>query len=261
MEIGLDNFQEGLYTKRFGRRLFFSREVESTNRWAKKLAEMGAKEGTVTVAEVQTAGRGRLGREWFSPRGGLWFSIVLRPEQKASESAKLVFVASLAVAEVLHKKYGVKPETKWPNDVLVHGKKICGVLAEMTTRSGKVTHVVLGVGVNVNFHVGDSLPASLKRKPTSVKDELQRKVHLESLLKMLLEKMEKTYDEYLEAGFVPVLEGWKRYARFLGHSVTVMDGEERLSGLALDVDLEGALILRLKNGTQKRFIVGDVISK
>jgi len=257
-EIDLEKFQESLRTKRFGRRVFFGREVDSTSDWAKKLAKMGAQEGTVTVAGTQTLGRGRLGREWFSPRGGLWFSIVLRPKRKASEAAKLVFVPSLAVAEVLHEKYGMGTETKWPNDVLVHGKKICGILAEMNSKTGNVNYVVLGIGVNANFRVEHVLSASVRTTPTSIEDELGRRIRLESLLKWFLEKMERTYDEYVEVGFAPVLEKWKTYAGFLGRSVAVVDEEERLSGLALDIDLEGALILGLRNGTKKRFIVGDV---
>ena len=257
-EINLEKFQECLSTKRFGRCVFFSRKVKSTSDWAKKLAKMGAEEGTVTVAETQTGGRGRFGREWASPRGGLWFSIILRPKLKAREAVKLVFVASLAVAKVLREKCKLETETKWPNDVLVNGKKICGILAEMNTKTGNVDYVVLGVGVNANFRVEDALPASVRTTATSIQNELDRKIRLDSLFKWLLEEIEATYDGCVKAGFASVLEEWKAYARFLGHGVVVTDGEERLNGLALDVDLEGALILRLENETKKRILVGDV---
>ncbi|HVP15983.1 MAG TPA: biotin--[acetyl-CoA-carboxylase] ligase [candidate division Zixibacteria bacterium] len=257
-EIALEKFQESLYTKRFGRRVFFSREVNSTSEWAKNLAKMGAGEGTVAVAETQTAGRGRLGREWASPRGGLWFSIVLRPKLEASEAAKLVFVASLAVAEALHEKYGLRTETKWPNDVLVQGKKICGVLAEMNTKGETINYVVLGIGVNANF-ANDALPEFVKTNATSIEKEFGKKIRLESLLKALLEKMETIYDRYLEAGFSPLLEQWKTYAGFLGRKVVITDQEERLNGLALDVDLDGALILKLEDGTRRRIRVGDLV--
>jgi len=257
--IKLGKLQESLRTKRFGKHAFFSREVKSTSDWAKELAEMGAEEGTVTVALTQTAGRGRLGREWFSPTGGLWFSIVLRPDQKASEAVKLVFVASLAVAEVLHEKYRLRTETKWPNDVLVNGKKICGILAEMNTKEENVNYVILGVGVNANFRADDVLPESMKTTPTSIENELGKKIRLESLLKALLEEMENIYDNYLESGFAPLLERWKRYAGFLGHTVMVTDENETLNGLALGVDMEGALILKLEDGKTRRILVGDVV--
>jgi len=259
-KINLEKFQASLHTKRFGRRVFFSREVNSTSDWAKNLARMGAEEGTVTVAETQTAGRGRLGREWASPRGGLWFSIVLRPKLKASEAAKLVFVASLAVAEVLHEKYGLRTETKWPNDVLADGKKICGILAEMNTKGTRVNSVILGIGVNANF-ANDALPELVKTRATSIEKEFGKKIRLESLLKALLEKMEMIYDGYLEAGFAPLLEQWKKYAGFLGHKVTITDQDERLNGLALDVDFDGVLILKLEDGTRRRILVGDLSSQ
>jgi BirA family transcriptional regulator, biotin operon repressor / biotin---[acetyl-CoA-carboxylase] ligase len=257
-DINLEKFQESLHTKRFGRSVFFSRKVKSTSDWAKKLAKMGAEEGTVTVAETQTAGRGRLGREWASPRGGLWFSIVLQPKLKASEAAKLVFVASLAVAEVLHKKFGLRTETKWPNDVQVNGKKICGILAEMNTKGQRVNSIILGIGVNANF-ADDVLPESVKAHATSIEKELGKKIRLESLLKELLEKMETIYDAYLERGFAPLLEQWKKYAEFLGRIVVIADQEETLNGLALDVDLEGALMLKLEDGTRRRILVGDLV--
>jgi biotin-[acetyl-CoA-carboxylase] ligase BirA-like protein len=257
-DIGLEKFQENLRGKRFGKWMFFSREVESTNDWARKLAGMGAEEGTVAVAESQTAGRGRLGREWISPRGGLWFSIILRPDQNAREAARLVFVASLAVAEVLHEKYGLKTETKWPNDVLVSGKKICGILAEMSTKDEKVTYVILGVGVNANFCANEVFPKSVKIEATSIESELGKKIRLESFLRVLLEKMEIIYDRYLEAGFAFLLEEWKKYAQFLGHRIVVRDRKERLNGLALDVDVEGALVLKLQQGITRRIHVGDV---
>jgi BirA family biotin operon repressor/biotin-[acetyl-CoA-carboxylase] ligase len=158
----VDKLQEGLRTKRLGKRVFYTRGVDSTNEWAKKLAKLGAEEGTVTMAEIQTVGHGRLGREWFSPEGGLWFSVVLRPKLCASEAIGLVFAAGLAVAEVLREAYGLPVETKWPNDVLVHGKKICGILCEMNTTGNVVVFVVVGMGVNVNVDVGKVFPRFLQ---------------------------------------------------------------------------------------------------
>lgn len=238
--------------------MLFRTEVGSTNEWAKELAEKGAEEGTVTLAHIQTAGRGRLGREWISPGGGLWFSIVLRPNQKARQAAKLVFVASLAVAEVLHRKYGLRAETKWPNDVLVKGRKICGILAQMNMTGECVNYVILGVGLNVNFSVSDFLPESLKTGATSIEGEFGRKIQLELLLKALLEKMEETYYSFLETGFSPVLKGWKLYAEFLGHRIVVREAHQSLKGVALDVDLDGSLIMKLEDGTTRQILVGDV---
>ena len=253
----MDKLQEGLRTKRFGRNVFFSREVDSTNEWAKELASLGASEGTVAIAETQTHGHGRLGREWISPKGGLWFSIVLRSKLAAGEAVKLVFVAGLAVAEVLRELYGVRVETKWPNDVLVKGRKVCGILTEMNTTGEKVNYVIVGVGVNANFDVKKAFPEDLKTVATSLENELGRKVRLEELFRALLEKLENIYALFLKEGFGPVLGKWKTYAGFLGCQVEVASGTEKWVGLALDVENDGALIMRLEDGTVKRVFVGD----
>jgi BirA family biotin operon repressor/biotin-[acetyl-CoA-carboxylase] ligase len=256
MRLGM--LQERLQTKRFGRRILFRRVVDSTNEWAKKLAEFGFEEGTVTIAEEQTAGKGRLGREWISPKGGLWFSIILRPCRSVSEVAELVFMASLAVAEVLHQKYRLRTETKWPNDVMVNKRKICGILAETTTSDGKLSYVVLGIGINANIHMDKYFAALDKPLATSIQDELGHEVQLFSLLRTLLERIEKLYDLFIMKGSDSILEKWKAYATFLGRKVVVQDQNERISGIAHHIDEGGALVLRLENGTLRRFLAGDL---
>ena len=254
----MDALQEGLRTKRFGRNIFFSREVDSTNEWAKELASLGASEGTVATAETQTHGRGRLGREWISPKGGLWFSIVLRSKLRAGEAVKLVFVAGLAVAEVLSELYGLRAETKWPNDVLVNGRKVCGILAEMKTVGEKINYVIVGVGVNANFDAKKVFPEELKVKASSLENELGRRVKLEELFKALLGKMGNLYELFLGEGFGPVLEKWKEYASFLGCQVEVTGVGGKWVGLALDVDSDGSLVMRLEDGIVKHVFAGDV---
>jgi len=254
----VDKLQEVLRTKHFGRSLFFSREVGSTNDWAKELAELGASEGTIAIAETQMTGRGRFGREWASPKGGLWFSVILRPELKPAEAVKVVFVAGLAVAEVLRELYGLRVETKWPNDVLVNGRKVCGILAEMNTTGEKVNYVIVGIGVNANFDAKGAFPEELRGVATSLETELEKKVRLEELFRALLERLERIYDQYITGGFSPVLERWKEYAGFLNHQVEVMSQNERLVGLALDVDNDGALVVRLEDATIRRVFVGDI---
>jgi len=257
MYVNVDRLQEGLRTKSFGRNTLFLREVGSTNDLAKELAGYGAVEGTVVVAEKQTAGRGRLSRGWVSPKGGLWFSVVLRPELKPAEAVGLVFMAGLAVAEVLHELYAVKAETKWPNDVLVKGRKVCGILTEMNTTGEKVNYVTVGIGVNANFDVEKAFPEELRANATSLENELGRKVRLEELFKALLEKLENIYELFLKEGFAPVLGKWKKYAGFLGCQVEVTSETEKLVGLALDVANDGALVVRLEDGTVKRVFVGN----
>jgi BirA family biotin operon repressor/biotin-[acetyl-CoA-carboxylase] ligase len=254
----LDAFQEGLGTKRFGKIILFKPIVSSTNEWAKKLADGGAEEGTITLAEQQTAGRGRLGRTWISPKGGLWFSIILHPDMSTGEVTKLVFMASLAVSRVLSHKYRVRTETKWPNDVLVAGRKICGILAETSISDSKLSYVVLGIGINVNFHPDKYLDARNGSQVTSIQDELGRKIRLLDLLGALLKELERLYDLFKKRGFDPILEQWKKYAMFLKHEVVMHDGTQDVFGRAYDVDDEGALVLELDNGEIRRFFTGDL---
>jgi BirA family biotin operon repressor/biotin-[acetyl-CoA-carboxylase] ligase len=260
MQLKIDKIQENLQTKKLGKKIIYLHEIGSTNDLAKELANYRASEGTIVIAETQTTGRGRLNRKWFSPRGGLYFSIILKPKLKAKETIKLVFVAGLAVAEVLHENYGLNVATKWSNDVSVNGRKICGILSEMKTKGERVNYVVIGVGINANINVKKEFPEELKTVATSIENELGRKVRFEELLKLLLEKLDILYEQFLEEGF-QVLKRWKEYASFLGKEVEVMDEVKRLHGLALDVDDEGALVIKLEDGTVKRVFVGDVSLK
>ncbi len=249
---------EILQTKRLGRKILFRRVASSTNRWAKELAAVRANEGTVVLAETQISGRGRLGREWISPAGGLWFSVVLRPELDAEEVTKVVFVAGLAVAKVLRELYGLHVETKWPNDVLVNGRKVCGILAEMNTTDRTVNFAVLGIGINANFDTGKALPEEVRTAATSLEDELGENVLLGELLEKLLEELESLYEQFLREGFSPILKMWKRYATFIGSTVEVAGKSEKLSGVALDVASDGALVLKLEDETVKHLFIGDV---
>ena len=256
--IRMNKLQEALRTKRFGRIILFSHEVNSTNEWAKKLAIYGAHEGTVVIAETQAEGRGRLGREWISPVGGLWFSLILKPKLHPADAVKLTFVAGLAVTKVLREMFNLKTETKWPNDVLVNGRKVCGILTEMNTRDETINFVVIGIGVNVNFDVERVFPEPLKKTATSLQNELKRKVEIEKLFRDLLEKLENLYELFTKEGFKPILKEWKNYAGFLNRQVEIASPTEKLSGLALDVDDDGALVIKLKDGTVKHVLVGTI---
>ncbi|MEM3641701.1 MAG: biotin--[acetyl-CoA-carboxylase] ligase [Candidatus Bathyarchaeia archaeon] len=259
--INVGKLQEGLRARLFGKYIYFTREVSSTNDWARELADLGAPEGTATMAETQTAGRGRMGRRWISPKGGLWFSIILKPKLKPPETVKLVFLASLAVAETLQDLYGLKVGTKWPNDVLVDGRKVCGILSEMKTVGDKVAYAVIGIGINANFKAEKALPKELRETATSLETLLGRKIVLEELFTHLLEKMEAIFTLFLREGFNPILERWKKYASFLGCEVEILGEGEKLEGIAMDVDGDGALVLKLKDGAVRRVFVGDLSLK
>ena len=256
--LTVDRFHEGLQTKWLGRGIFFVNSGASPQTRGSELAKLGAAEGTVAVAEIQTAGRGRLNRRWFSPEGGLWFSIILKPELDAGKAPLLVFVSGLAVAKTLCVLYKLSVETKWSNDVLVKGKKICGILSEMKTRGKRVEYVVIGIGLNVNFSVKKALPEELWCNVTSIEDELGRKVKLGKLFQTLLESFEAVYESFMLNGFALIITEWKKFASFFGKNVEVVAGAEKVNGLACDVDDNGALIIKLKDGTVRRVLVGDV---
>jgi len=258
-KIDLNRLQEGLNTRKFGKKIIFLHEVDSTNDLAKKLANYGADEGTVVLAEKQSAGKGRLGRVWVSPHGGLYFSVILKPKMTASEAVKLVYVAGLAVAESLRDLYNLKVETKWPNDVLVNRRKACGILSEMSCVDEHLNFVILGIGVNVNFDVKKALPKALQKSVTSLQDVLGRKVEVEELFKKLLEKLENLYVLFLKGGFLQILKEWKKFASFLGCQVQVLSCGKKWVGIALDVEEDGSLSLEVEDGTVKHFLFGDVI--
>jgi BirA family biotin operon repressor/biotin-[acetyl-CoA-carboxylase] ligase len=255
--LNVEKLREGLQTQFVGRSIIFAHATTSTNDMARELADLGADEGTVILSETQTSGRGRLKRRWISPYGGLWFSTILRPKLKPSDSSELTFAASLSVAKTLQKLYDLEVSTKWPNDVLANGKKVCGVLAEMSASHEKTSCVVLGVGVNADFDA-KALPEELRENATSLKAELGKNINLERLFRTLLENLESTYLQLMKKGFSSVLKEWKTFATFLGTRVKVTDVNEECVGVALGVNVDGSLSLRLQDGTLKHIFAGDI---
>jgi biotin-[acetyl-CoA-carboxylase] ligase BirA-like protein len=254
----LSTLQHNLKTHVMGKTVLFSRKVNSTNVWAKCLACSGAQEGTIAIAETQSSGHGRLDRRWYSPVGGLWFSVVLRPKIRAPEVSQLTLLTALSVIQTLRDLYGLETRAKWPNDVLVNGKKICGILGEANSKAGNVSFVIIGIGLNANFHVDKALPESMIATATSLETEIGHKVGLERLLATLLKRFEADYNIYARRGFSHILTKWKELANFLGREVDAIDQNRTFRGIAEDIDADGALILRLDDGTLKRFLAADV---
>ena len=257
-KLNLSTLQHNLKTRVMGRTVFFLKEVNSTNLWAKRLARLGAQEGTITIAETQSSGRGRLDRRWYSPVGGLWFSVVLRPKIHASQVSQLTVMAALSVMQTLRHLYGLEAEAKWPNDVLVNRRKICGILGEANSEANRLSFVIMGIGVNANFEVYKALPESIAASATSLETEIGHKVRLEQLLTTLLKRFETDYDIYAHRGFSYTVAKWKEHANFLGREVNVIDQYRTFRGIAEDIDANGALAVRLKDGTLKSFLAVDV---
>lgn len=249
--------KEGLKCAIFGKKVHIAEEVDSTNAWAFREALKGAEEGEVFLAETQTQGKGRLGRVWFSPpKRNIYMSLVLRPKLPPRRVPLLGLFASLAVAEVLKYSYDLNPLLKWPNDVLVNGKKICGILAEASGESETVAFVVLGIGINVNVKSGE-LPPELQGIATSVAEELGREVLRNELVKKVLEAFEPLYFDLAFRRERELLDRYRAYCPMEGSEVLVEQLGETVEGIVEGFDEEGALILRTPQGQRKVF-AGDV---
>jgi BirA family transcriptional regulator, biotin operon repressor / biotin---[acetyl-CoA-carboxylase] ligase len=247
---------EGLKTRTFTGPVHHFETLDSTNDLAKELAVQGAPEGTVVVAEAQTGGRGRLGREWNSPPGvGLYVSLVLRPMLPPMELPQITLTTAVAVVRAVRRVTGVAPGIKWPNDLLVNGKKLGGILTEMETESDRIRHVVVGLGLNVN---NPEFPPELAATATSLTLTAGGTFSRVNLLKAWLEEFEELYGRFLNQGFPEILEEWKGYAVTLGRAVTVRQGPREISGQAMDVAPDGALLLRTNTGEMVRVTSGEI---
>jgi BirA family biotin operon repressor/biotin-[acetyl-CoA-carboxylase] ligase len=240
-----------------GYRILSYGKVSSTNDVAKEIAGKSSEGKLAISAEMQTRGKGRAGRSWFSPKGGLWLSIVLRPAIGPKEALRFTFVASLAVAKTIRAMFGLEAGVKWPNDVLVNGRKICGILTETKTRNYKVDFVVVGIGINANIEL-QSFPQDIRESATSLLHELGFKTKLERLTENLLRNFEYYYMNVQSGKWSGLLQEWKSTAPFLGKKVHISSSKGVLVGKAQDVDDDGALVIALDDGTTKRIVFGDI---
>ncbi|MBW1917683.1 MAG: biotin--[acetyl-CoA-carboxylase] ligase [Deltaproteobacteria bacterium] len=229
--------------------------LSSTNDLAKQLARQGYPEGTVILAESQTAGRGRLGRNWESPPGsGIYVSIILRPALPPVEMPKLTLTAAVAVVQALEQTTGIRVGIKWPNDLIWQEKKLGGILTEMETESDQMSHLVLGLGVNVNT---SSFPPALATIATSLAQGGGRFSRL-AILRAWLEALDRLYGRFQAREFAPILARWRQAAVSLGKTVTVRQGSGTITGLALDVTPEGALLIQTAVGEIRQVICGEI---
>ncbi len=254
--LSSDAIKNKLRTKFIGREIRYLDEAESTNDIAKELARKGAPDGLLVLAETQTRGRGRLGRVWQSPPGGIWLSLILRPKLPPQEAPKLTFVAATAVATVI-RSLDLDAKIKWPNDILINDKKVCGILTEMEGETDVLHHVVVGIGINANFNK-DNLPKDIQKTATTLKSELNTTISRTEFITHLLNEFEHSYLLFLKNGFSPILAEWKEFSCILGENVRVYLGDKIIDGKAIDVDQSGALILKLNNGSTERVFSGDV---
>lgn len=229
-----------------GKKIIFKEEVSSTNDAAKLLAADGGEEGTVIVAQRQTAGKGRMGRHWSSPDGGIYLSIILRPNLTPAEMLRLTVLFAVPIGRAIELATGLEARLKWPNDVLISGKKVAGLLVESTARSGEVQYLVLGIGVNLNSRTEDiegENPGSLSALSGKSYDR-------EAFLHQLLFQLDEFYQRYLNGDVS--LDQYRRMSSTLGRHVVGTMGDQRISGQAMYLDELGALIIKGDDGLTYR---------
>lgn len=237
------------------------KEVPSTNELAYEMALKGAPEGVVVVAETQTQGRGRMRRRWLSPPGLIiYLSLILRPKLTPHLAPLLTYVGAVSTAEALDKGFALEVSLKWPNDVLMRGRKLAGLLNEVKAETDRVDFIVLGFGINVNMEEAD-FPEDLRHKATSVRIELGRKVSRVEMARCLLESIEAWYDVFLLHGADPVIRRWESLARIRGASIEVRSFDDTHRGVAEGLDINGALMLRQGKDRVIKLVAGDVIGR
>lgn len=257
-----DAIQAGLATARLGRKMMVLETVDSTNRVAFSEAEKGAPEGYTVLAERQTAGKGRRGRHWHSPPGvGIWMSLILRPPLPIVQAPQLTLMAAVSVAEAVREVTGVPVGIKWPNDLLLpDGRKVCGILTEMSAEAEQIQFIVLGIGLNVS-HREDDFPEELRSAAGSLAMVMEGKIPSRiALVQSILRHLEEDYDVFCRSGgFAALRPRWEAYNVTIGRRIAVQTGRGRITGWARRIDDEGALWVEDGTGREEKIISAEVM--
>ncbi len=244
-----------LPVKKVGRKVYAYESTESTMDVAHRLASGGEPEGSVVVAESQEKGRGRLGRTWISPKGkGIYVSVILRPSLHLSEVSLITLMAAVAAASAVRDQTGLSPEIKWPNDILIGGRKVAGILTEMNAELNRVNYVIIGIGMNVNTPM-----SSLPSHATSLAEAAGAKIDRIALARALFAELDQFYEAFSVRQFDLILESWRKFAGFLGRRVRVVAEGRTVDGQALDLDSNGALLVRTDTGFVESLPAGEVL--
>jgi BirA family transcriptional regulator, biotin operon repressor / biotin---[acetyl-CoA-carboxylase] ligase len=248
-----------LNTRRFGKNIFHHSRVTSTNDLAHDLAKNGAEEGTLVLAEEQTKGRGRLARSWFSEKNsGIYASLILRPKMKPCYAAVLNLAAAVAASEAVEQVCGLASDIKWPNDLLVNGRKCCGILTEMSTEPEEIRYIIAGIGINVNQH---QFPQHLSQQASSLLLEGKQRYSRIELLCRLLESFEQIYQELQSGSRAEVMKRWVcRSSYASGKSVSVDLGGRKIHGVTAGLSETGGLHVRMDDGRVEEVLSGDVVA-
>ena len=251
----------GLETKVLGQQAYYFDSIDSTQSQAMKMINESKKEGTIIIAEKQTGGRGRTGRQWISPKGGIWFSIILHPKFDISNTTLFPIASSLALSIAIQKTCKISTELKWPNDLTIRGKKLAGMLIDASFESNKIENLVLGVGINFNVNVKE-IEKVLKKTPnfygvSSLNDQKNKTSQIELIQSFLLE-LEKVYEELNNNQIKKIIIEWTKRSSTIGKKVEMNTLNGKISGKAIKIDEDGGLIIKDKDKTNKVF-AGDIV--
>ncbi len=252
--------QRGLSTNYIGKEIYYFPELKSTSIIAKEKALHGAEgigEGTLIIAERQSAGKGRLGREWFSPAGGIWLSIILYPQLSPSYISRITLMTAVAVVKAIKICTHIKSQIKWPNDILINEKKVCGILTEMSAELDIINWVVVGIGINANIDLRD-FPEDIQENTISLKETSGKEISRVKLAQTFLQEFEKYYEKLKRKEFPFILKEWRLYSHTLGKKIRVDIGERIISGEAMDISESGVLILKKEDGELIEIISGTI---
>lgn len=252
--------QEELKTHTLGREMVYRPETGSTQVLAKSLATAGAASGTVVICEKQTGGFGRLGRKWHSLPGSVSFSVVLRPAIHPLEALKFPIIAGVAVAGAIERVTGLNPRLKWPNDIILGGKKAGGILTEMAAEIDRINYLIIGIGLNANTSKSQ-IPEDIKNMATSLKIQCRREISRVRLIQVILEELESLSDGFQRAGFEPVRKRWEELGCTIGNQVYFIRDGKTAEGEAVAMDDDGALLVTQADGTLAKVLYGDVTLK
>ena len=255
--ITKDQIMKNLKTETMGNEILCFRKVFSTNSIAKFLANHNAKEGTVLISEIQTNARGRLGKKWESPDGGVWMSLILRPNVPPARIGLITLATGVAIARAI-RAFGVDAKIKWPNDVLIHGDKISGVLTEVNATFNEIDWIVVGIGIDSNLKLED-FSEEIRAGTTTLEEELPSKVDENELIAIFLNEFEEIYQLYKDGEVETILKEWRDLSDTIGKYVNITQtGGKITQGYVVGINNEGSLILERQDGTLEKIISGEL---
>lgn len=247
----IDEIKQELKTKYLGKKIFYTKSVDSTNAWAKRhIEEHGVEEGSIFIAGQQSKGKARMGRQWSSPSGGLWFSLVLKPEMPLREISLLSLLFALAVSKAVDLFILTKSSIKWPNDILIDGKKLSGILLEASGELDSIESVIIGIGINVNNDLSE-INASMKYEAIALNKLSNSPLKMQELFIEVVNSLDIYYEIFLKEGFKSIRNEFINKCEHIGKEIEITQGKKIIKGINSDIDERGILIIENADGISK----------